>query len=92
MYYLKKDSRWWIERIALGWIVVAVAVNLLYNMQNVNFWVDEAMLAYSVSTRSLGQLAAAPLAWNQSAPLLYVYIVKVISLVAGNLSDLERFV
>lgn len=84
MYLLIKDRRRWVEGLAMVWVGAAIVVNLLYNVQNVNFWVDEAMLAYSISTRSLGELAAAPLAWNQSAPLLYVYIVKVISLVAGN--------
>lgn len=73
-----------IETAALLWIIIAVGVCLWVNLQNVNFWVDEAMLAYSVSNRSIWELAASPLAWNQSTPLFYIYIVKLISIVLGN--------
>lgn len=84
MLQLMKNKEHKIEILAFLWILVAACVCLWVNLQNVNFWVDEAMLAYSISTRSFFELAASPLAWNQSAPLFYVYIVKVLSIVFGN--------
>lgn len=79
---LTKDNI--IELIGLAWIVLALGVCLYVNAQNLRFWVDEGMLAYSVCNRSLAELAATPLDWNQSAPILYIYIVKIISMILGN--------
>lgn len=79
---LTKDHM--IELVGLVWIVVSFGVCLYVNAKNLRFWVDEGMLAYSVSNRSLAELAATPLDWNQSTPILYLYIVKIISMLLGN--------
>lgn len=47
-------------------------------------WLDEGMLAWSFTQRSLSELISAPLEWMQSAPVLYLYIVKIITLIFGN--------
>lgn len=79
---LTKDHM--IELVGLVWIVVSFGVCLYVNTRNLRFWVDEGMLAYSVSNRSLAELVATPLDWNQSTPILYLYIVKIISMLLGN--------
>lgn len=84
MRFIIKDKIKWIEIFATLWMIAAIITNVMVNLKNINFWVDEAMLAYSIVNRPLGALAASPLDWNQSAPLFYIYIVKLISLVLGN--------
>ncbi len=83
MRLMTKEKVKGIEVFAVMWITAAVLTNVMVNLKSVNFWVDEAMLAYSVVNRSLGTLTATPLDWNQSAPFLYIYIVKFISIIAG---------
>jgi len=65
-------------------VLSGVGVSIIMNCVGRSFWVDEAMLAYSFSERSLAHLTAQPFEWLQSAPVLYLYLVKVISLVFGN--------
>jgi hypothetical protein len=48
-----------------------------------SLWLDEALLAESLITRGFDQLAAEKLANTQSAPLLYLYIIKIITLIFG---------
>lgn len=79
---LTKDNI--IELTGLVWIILSFGVCLYVNAKNLRFWVDEGMLAYSVINRSLAELAATPLDWNQSTPILYLYIVKIISMILGN--------
>ena len=61
---------------------VIVSVRLLFSGRSL--WLDEAMLAWSVSKRSLGSLVSRPLDLMQSAPVLYLYAVKLITLFFGN--------
>lgn len=70
--------------VAILWIIAAIGVCVWVNIQNLRLWVDEGMLAYSIINRSLLELASTPLDWNQSAPIIYIYIVKVFSLILGN--------
>lgn len=69
-----------------GIFVVAAGilmVMLLYRTGR-SLWLDEAFLAYSVSKRSLLELAASTLNRNQTAPILYLFLVKIITLLFGN--------
>ena len=59
-----------------------VSVRLLFSGRSL--WLDEAMLAWSVSKRDFGSLVSRPLDLMQSAPVLYLYAVKLITLVFGN--------
>jgi|GEM_PF-1058848 len=50
---------------------------------NRSLWLDEAFLAYSIANRSLRTLTSSPLDWMQSAPVFYLYIVKIITQIFG---------
>lgn len=60
---------------------IAVAVGMNYSRRSL--FCDEAALVWSINTRSLGTLVARPLDWLQTAPLLYVYTLKLLSLLFG---------
>ena len=49
-----------------------------------SLWLDEAALAYSVSQRNLINLTSSPLEWVQTAPIIFIYIVKIITIILGN--------
>lgn len=70
----------------LGFLVIAagIGISIFMNLVGRSLWVDEAMLAYSFSERPIWQLTAAPFEWLQSAPVLYLYLVKLLTLVCGN--------
>lgn len=55
---------------------------LLY-WTNRSLWIDEAMLAFSFTQRSFGDLVKGIFLWDQSAPILYLYMVKIITIVFG---------
>lgn len=67
---------------ALAAAAAAVSLRLLFSGRSL--WLDEAMLAWSVSKRGLGSLVSTPLDLMQSAPVLYLYAVKLITLIFGN--------
>jgi hypothetical protein len=50
-------------------------------------WLDEASLARSIVSRNWPELLVPPLSNNQSAPVLYVIVVKLI----GQYSDILNF-
>lgn len=61
--------------------VTLCAIHYIYNR---SLWVDEAMLASSIITRNLSNLVSSPLDWGQSAPIGYLYMVKIVTLILGN--------
>lgn len=73
-----------INLILLSIILTSVFVSLTMNLGDRSLWLDEAMLAFSVSQRSLGDLTSEMLDWDQSAPVIYLYLVKVITVLLGN--------
>lgn len=70
----------------LGLLIIlsSIAVSIYTYTLGRSLWTDEAMLAYSVSQRSLLDLVATPLDNIQSAPILYLYIVKIIISIFGD--------
>lgn len=68
--------------ILITLVGVVVSSRLLFSGRSL--WLDEGMLAWSVSNRSLGTLISKPLDLTQSAPVLYLYAVKLLTLVLGN--------
>jgi hypothetical protein len=48
-----------------------------------DFWIDEAMLVQGVFTRSFAGIATAPPNYSQSAPLGYLFVLKLFSLIFG---------
>ncbi len=76
------------SKIINGFFVAVIAASfvVLLNMFFTcrSLWLDEGMLAWSVTQRGLATLISEPLDWMQSAPVLYLYIVKIITVIFGN--------
>lgn len=70
----------------LGLLIIfaGIGVSIFMNCVGRSLWLDEAMLAYSFSKRSLFTLTSGIFEWDQSAPVLYLYLVKLLTLVFGN--------
>lgn len=77
-----------IKKVAdiVGLLIIAagIGVSIFMNCVGRTLWLDEAMLAYSFSERSFFELTRGVFEWNQSAPVLYLYLVKLLTLVFGN--------
>lgn len=61
-------------------VILGVGTSIYMNFVGRGLWLDEAMLAYSFTQRNLINLTTNILELNQSAPIGYLYIVKVITL------------
>lgn len=72
-----------INIICLFFIGMAVYTSFSMLLTDRSLWLDEAMLAYSFSIRSFWTLTSDKFDWVQSAPVLYLYIVKIITLIFG---------
>lgn len=70
----------------LGLLIIfaGIGVSIFMNCVGRSLWLDEAMLAYSFSKRSLFTLTSGIFEWDQSAPVLYLYLVKLLTLIFGN--------
>jgi hypothetical protein len=68
--------------IALGAMVAGVVLRAIEFARNRPLWLDEAMLALNIASRPLAQLAR-PLDYDQSAPLLYLWIERLAVSVGG---------
>ncbi|MDR2005182.1 MAG: glycosyltransferase family 39 protein [Prevotella sp.] len=71
-------------------ILTAIYTSFMMNLGDRSLWLDEAMLAYSFTKRSLDNLTSDILEWIQSAPVLYLYIVKIITIIFGNTEFILR--
>ena len=71
-------------------IVSGIIVSILMNCVGRTLWLDEAMLAFSFSKRSLLELTNGVFEWDQSAPVLYLYCVKILTLLFGNTEAVLR--
>ena len=76
--------------IGLCIILAGLCVSILMNCVGRSLWLDEAMLAYSFSERSFFGLTDGVFEWEQSAPVLYLYLVKLLTLVFGNTEAVLR--
>lgn len=68
----------------LLFICASVYTSLKLNLTDRSLWLDEAMLAFSFSQRSLPNLTSDIFEWMQSAPVIYLYVVKIITSLFGN--------
>src|SRR5690349_4267743 len=68
--------------IAIAAITGGVALRVIEFARNRPLWLDEAMLALNIAARPLAQLAR-PLDYDQSAPLLYLWLERLAVSVAG---------
>lgn len=64
-------------------ILVGITLHITPYFYNRSLWINEAMLAGSICTRSFSELAASPLDWGQSSPIGYLYIEKLIITIFG---------
>jgi len=74
----------WLNYFSIAIIVVSLVIVVLEYITNRSLWADEVTLAYSIVTRDLSNLTAKILKHRQSAPVLYVYIVKILTLIGNN--------
>ena len=65
------------------YIIACFAICILFVIGDRTFFMDEAMLALSVVQRPFSGLIAERLVWEQSAPVLYLYISKLIGAAGG---------
>lgn len=73
-----------IEGVSLAVILVCIAVSIRMTVVGRSLWLDEAMLAISFHTRSFFGLFVPPLAWNQSAPVMWLFLERIVSAIGGN--------
>ena len=63
---------------------IGIVLHVIPYAYNRSLWIDEAMLASSILTRNFGDLISYPLDWGQSAPVGYLYIVKLLTEIVGH--------
>ena len=73
-----------INTILLFIIVMGIRTSIYMLTVNRSLWVDEAAFAYSFSQRNLLNLTVGAFEWDQIAPIIYLYIVKIITILLGN--------
>ena len=74
-----------VVNIILGAIVVLgiiTSINMILTKRSL--WLDEAAFAYSFSQRNLFNLTFGAFEWEQIGPIIYLYIVKIITIIFGN--------
>lgn len=64
-------------------VFLGVATSVVAYAYNRSLWINEAMLAQSVLTRSITRLLATPLDYAQSAPAGYLLVVKLLTMLFG---------
>ena len=80
-YNIEKKIIW---TASLTVIALSFYICFLLYQANRSLWIDEAMLAYSLETRGFADLIGTALALDQSAPVLFLYIVKSFTAVLGS--------
>ena len=81
MSFVNKIQDRYIELFLKICIVYGVVLHIVPYFYNRSLWLDEATFVSSICTRSLSELVASPLDWGQSAPVGYLFIVKLITMV-----------
>jgi len=84
---LLEKSREYRERIfvnvSIGIVVMTVIVIIIMYMKCRSLWGDEALLAMNIILRNWSELLVPPLSNGQSAPVLYVIVLKLIGSIFG---------
>lgn len=73
-----------INLLLISIIVLGVFTSLKMLFVNRSLWVDEAMFSYSFSQRNIFNLISSPFELDQIAPVIYLYIIKIITIIFGN--------
>ena len=71
-------------------IIISLICAVRMNITGRTLWLDEAMLAMSFCKRSFFEMFDPPLDWNQSAPVGYVFIVKLLTMMFGTSEHVLR--
>ena len=79
----KKDTERNLKIFLLACVGLGAFLHVYRYMLNRSLWVDEAMLVSSIIDRDLSNLVASPLDFAQSSPVLWLYIVKMITMILG---------
>ena len=69
--------------IIIAATVFGAILHIIPYFYNRSLWIDEAMLANSILTRSFADLVKEPLMNGQSAPVGYLYLQKIITSIFG---------
>ena len=81
-----------VDIVSLIILFAGVGISIFMNCVGRTLWLDEAMLSYSFSERSLFELTSSVFEWDQSAPVLYLYFAKIMTLIFGNTEFVLRSV
>ena len=79
-------QKFWINAFCMVVMAVSISIVILEYLTCRSLWADEVTLAYSIVTRDLSNLTSQILKHRQSAPVLYVYLVKILTLI-GDTSE-----
>lgn len=71
-------------------IVLGVYTSIVMDLTDRSLWLDEAMLADNIVRRSIRELTATPLAHQQTAPVVFLYISKIATILFGNTAFVLR--
>lgn len=78
------------DLVGMAVILCGVGVSIYMNFAGRSLWLDEAYLVSSLENRSLFQLTGQPLDYVQSAPVVYLYIVKLLMIIFGDSEGVLR--
>jgi len=74
------------SRVTIGVVIAAIVIGVVLRAIELShgrpLWLDEAMLSLNIASKSFGQLAG-PLDYDQSAPLLYLWLERLTVSVTG---------
>ena len=71
-------------------ILSSIVIRITMYIRGNSLWLDEAMLAESIIVRNINNLTAAPLSNDQTAPVLYLYTVKLLGMLFGYSENVLR--
>jgi len=66
-----------------GITAISIIVRIIMYCKVHSLYIDEAFLVESIVTRTFGSLVATPLVNDQTAPVLYLYVVKLFGALTG---------
>lgn len=72
-----------IKKMAVIMLALGIILHIMPYLVEHSLFIDEAMVASTIMTRDLGNLVLSPMDYGQSAPIGYLYIVKLCTLVFG---------
>lgn len=80
---LNQKTKKYVEIFLKMCILTGIVLHIFPYLYNRSMWLDEAMLASSICTRSFSELLASPLDWGQSSAVGWLLIVKMITSIFG---------